>query len=358
MAAIDGDTMQPANLAALLEPYRGRRKAIVTAFGAAEAWRLLWAYCNGSPAAAAEFSGYGSTTVSEAWHKHGLPITPRDPNQPAEAEWTEEDWYEFWRRQTAAPERAIPWEWRLPSGTEYGKLHFLGDLHFGNQHQDSEKLLEFVEWMAGQPDDRWILMGDLFELRTKTSKGELPLFSQDVAMSIAKRVLKPIMAQCVVCHSGNHDQRVVVKEDVSFDPVRDFANAFGVPYNGLEGFHVATVHCGRREQKYIGYCHHGFGGARTPGARQNQLIQLLSGTNADYAVIAHLHDKQAGGKAEYGPDPETLLVEQWARPVARCGSFLKHEQGSYSRQAGMPPGIPGAATLYLHLDKHDVHGRH
>lgn len=347
------------DLATVMEPFRGKRREFIQRLGRDEGYRLLWAYCAGSPTEAAEFTGLNHKTISEAWARLGLPIMKRDPHDETRAtrEWTDDDWFAFWERMTSGVETAVKWSWRLPEGAEFGRLHFIGDIHFGNVHQDSRKLMEFVEWLKGQPHDRWVLMGDLFELRGRSSKGEPPLFDQDVAMMLAKRVLGPIMPQCALCHSGNHDRRIIVQEDIAFDPVRDFAREFGVPYNGMEGFNIATLTDGHRRQKYTGYCHHGYGGARTPGARTNQLIQLLSGTNADFLVMAHLHDKQAGGKAEFGPDGTSGIVSHWARPVARCGSFLKHEQGSYTRVAGMPPGIPGAATLLLHLDKHDVHER-
>jgi hypothetical protein len=347
------------NIGALLEPYRGKRRALEDALGE-HGFRMLVDYCDQSPMAVCEFLGYEPTTrgrVGKRMAQMGIEVHKRDPNDPY-GEMTLQDWENHYLRITGSVERATECEWTLPEDhdEEYGRLHFLGDLHIGNPHQDSRRLLEFIGWLAGHPEDRWILLGDLFELRAKASPGEAPAIPQRIAFDLACKWLEPIMDQCLVCHTGNHDLRVARQTDMQWDPVRDFAREYGKPYGGMDGFHRLRLCKGEQEQVYVGYCHHGYGGARTAGARRNQLVQKLRDTNADYLAMAHLHDTDAGGTPVFGPD-EDGIIGVWRKPVVRTGSWLKHEQGSHAREAGLPPGAIGAVTLHLYVSKHSAHAR-
>ena len=348
------------NIAALIEPYRDRRGKLKEQLGDS-GLRMLAEYCDYSPTGMCDFLGFPKNSqpnMTRELRRLGIETQKRDPGDPRQG-LSIDEWEEFYLGITSQVERAEPVEWKLPAkhDEDFGRLHFLGDLHFGNAHQDSVKLMDFVEWLAARKHDRWILLGDLFELRTKSSKGEPPVIPQSVAGDLAVKWLEPIMKQCLLVHTGNHDLRIARQTDMDWDPVRDFARHFGVPYKGMDGFHILTITKGEdAPQQYIGYCHHGFGGARTPGARRNQLVTLLTNTNADYLAMAHLHDKDAGGKVIFGPDDEGIVGE-WAKPVVRTGSWLKHSRGSFARESGIPPGAKGAVTLHVYADKHSVHAR-
>jgi hypothetical protein len=345
-----------ASLAAILEPYRGKRTKLREQLGEGGI-RMLADYCDQSPTTMAEFLGIGQSGCTEWLQKLGIDARKRDPHA-APDEWTLDDWRDLWLRQTQAIERAIEYKWRVPAATEFVRLHFVGDAHFGNAAQDSKRLLDFIGWLKEpeQKCDRWILLGDLFEVRGKANKGSAPLMPQEVCYELALSVFEPVMGQCILCHAGNHDLRIMRDTDMPFDPVRDFAKHFEVPYHGLDGFHILNVHAGKHEQRYVGYCHHGYGSARTPGARRNQLVAKIRETNADYIAMAHLHDRDGGAAPMFGPD-EAGEVEEWSRPVVRAGSFVRHAQGSFARNAGIPPGAKGAATLHLYTTKHSAHAR-
>jgi len=367
-----GDPARSQSAMDLVAPYAGRKGAIFNAMGKPEALRLLHSAFAGNTRATADFLGYAShDTVSDGWKRLGLTAMgnsaprrgpyPRDARRAASDDapdampTVDEHWFALYERICGETEIAVECDWKLPRGTEYGRLHFVGDVQLGNANCDLRRLKDFIDWLAGQPDDRWIGLGDWFEAANRLSVGQ-QVMPDDVTMRYACKLFAPIMDQCLVLHTGNHDKRLQIQTGARFDPCAAFAAEFGVPFAGYDGFHRVRVHCGKREQTYTGYCHHGWGAARTTGAQVTQLRRLLQSVDADYVAMGHLHDKQFTAAGTFGPDEDGVITARH-KPAVRCGSWLRHGPDSYAREKGYEPGLPGAPTLYLHLDKHDVHTR-
>lgn len=372
-----------------IERYRGTQGQIFREYDT-EGARILWQAFDGHAAKAAEFLGFRAHDAVRKWfrkaglaaegHRSHRPFgdtTPPVP-VPVDARFIRPDgqpqhvpphstdaatkpldyWRELYWQHCNRQEFAVQCKWAVPRGTETVRLHFIGDVQFGAADLDWPRLRAFLAWLQEpeQATDRWIGLGDWFEQRTRLSKGAPTTIPDDVAMQLCCEEFGPVMAQCLLMHTGNHDQRVQVQTDAAFDPAAVFAAHFKVPFAGFDGFHTLALSDGRRKQSYTGYCHHGWGAARTAGARANQLQLLADITRADYGALGHLHSKEDYAAAYFGPDEDGLIEASW-KPVVRCGSWKRHVAGSYARERGYRPGVPGAATLILHLDKHDVHVR-
>ena len=352
---------------ALLHGYENTKSQIFKDLGNESGIATLHVAFYGNAAAAAAFVGLNESSVRNRFTQAGLPCNGNQIRKPdarihtvetngMQAAWGVHDWIDYLRRRTSVQEKAVECIWKLPKNTEYGKLHFIGDVHFGNPDQDFCKFEEFIGWLKSQENDRFIILGDLFEMRSKLSPGGEPIMPQAVAYEVACEVFRPVMSQCLVVHTGNHDQRVQIQTDMPYDPTRDFAAEFNVPWAGKDGFHRINISSGNNSQKYVGYCHHGTGASRSKGGRANQLQQALRSTTADYVALAHLHDKDSVTDVRFGPDEEGI-VKQFHLSAVRCGSWLKNGPGSYGREALFSPGVPGAATLHLYTTKHDAHAR-
>ena len=354
----------------LVAPYAGRKAEIFRAMGEHEAARLTHSAFGGHATHCAEFLGFKSnTSVWNRWTAAGLECRGRDnPRRgvyPQDARirtrdddllpHTDDLWFSLYEARCGYVEQCIECDWSLPAGAEYGRLHFIGDVQLGNPHMDLRRLKDFIDWLAGQPDDRWIGLGDWFEFANRLSVGQ-QVMPDDVTMRYGIKLFEPIMGQCLAMHTGNHDKRLQLQTGAKFDPCAAFAEHFGIPFAGYDGFHRLTLKSGRKKQVYTGYCHHGWGAARTPGAQVTQLRRLLQSVDADYVAMGHLHDKQYTSAGTFGPD-EDGVVGTRHKPAVRCGSWLRHGPDSYAREKGYEPGLPGAPTLYLHVDKHDVHTR-
>lgn len=356
----------------LVAPYAGRKAEIFRAMGKPEGLRLLHSAFAGNTRAASDYLGYAShDTISAGWKQLGLlamgncaprrGVYPKDARRADHAPsgdqlpTIDDHWFALYESLCEEPEIAVECDWKLPRGADYGRLHFIGDVQLGNVNCDLRRIKDFVAWLAGQPDDRWIGLGDWFESANRLSVGQ-QVMPDDVTMRYACKLFAPIMHQCLVLHTGNHERRLQIQTGAKFDPSAAFAAEFDVPFAGYDGFHRVRVHCGKREQVYTGYCNHGWGAARTTGAQVTQLRRLLQSVDADYVAMGHLHDKQFAAAGTFGPGEDGVVTTRH-KPAVRCGAWLKHGADSYAREKGYEPGLPGAPTLYLHLDKHDVHTR-
>lgn len=347
---------------ALLEPYRGRKGAYreVGEVGI----RALHVLANGSPSSAQEFLGYRSKAqVLRDWRRCGLDSHKRDWSDPTggwrrfDNEPSIDDLRARLLNATAGAERALPVSWTVPRGTEYARLICVSDLHYGERAQDYARWLALRDWIADNPDVRWLFHGDLFDLACTISPG-CSMTRQALSFEEARRValadLEPISSQCLALLTGNHDLRVARGLQIDFDPVRDVAERLGIPHLGYEGFVRYEVRDGKRAQEYTGYHHHGFGGGQTWGAFFNKLQRLADRNGAHFVVMGHSHQRAAvtTTQRQVAEDGHVEVVD---RPMVGAGSFLKHE--GYAAEQGLAPSVLGAATVHLYLDRHAVHAR-
>lgn len=358
----------------LLEPFRGLRGEYRKALGDLGD-RALHVVANGSPMQAVEFLGYARTSrsfIGERWRKLGLATHKRDWTDPeqgwqgvagdagdagAEAARNIADLRADYRRQTSIVERAHEVTWTVPSGTEFVRLICVSDLHYGARAMDYPRWLDMRDWIAGNPDVRWLFHGDLLDLATTQAPGRAMLeqaLSFDNARDLAEDDLRPIAAQCMGMLTGNHDLRVARALQVDFDPVRDLCKRLHIPYLGYENWVRWHITSGAHKRRYDTYHHHGWGGGRTAGSKANKVVAMARCNHADAVVMGHTHDLFTVSVNS------TVLDEEGAKrvvevPAVNAGSYFKH--AGYPREQGYAPSSLGAATLHFYLDRHSVHAR-
>lgn len=348
-----------------LRPYRGRKGRFREELGDHGILMAHLAF-DGSPTNAAEFFGYASKSqMTRDFARMGLAVHKRDASDPT-AGWrrfdnepTVEELRARLRNATSGVEHALEVSWTVPRGTEFARLICVADLHYGEHAQDYARWEALRDWIAANPDVRWLFHGDLYDLACTTSPGRSmtrQVLSFEEARRVAEADLRPIAAQCIALCTGNHDLRVARGLQIDFDPVRDMAERLGVPHLGYEGFVRYQVTDGKHTQSYVGYHHHGFGGGQTWGAFFNKLQRLADRNSADFVVMGHAHQLAAvtTTKRQVSVEGQVQVIDC---PIVGAGSFLKHEGGSYAAEDGLAPSVLGAATMYLYLSRHSVHAR-
>lgn len=346
-----------------LSPYRGKRGLLSNVLGD-EGWAALHDKCLGSPTLASEFLGYKgvSGTIKRHWVRLGLSGPGRGTRIPEGVEPSDQSVGGIRERYLAATEaadNAPTYEWTVKKDTEYATLLFMGDLHYGSPEMDYRRFLALVGWIADHPDVRWIGMGDYWNLVTSGSPGlqyrEALSFTE--ADDLLRADLDPIMAQCIMLHRGNHDERIMRGLQIDFDPVERWARDCGATYGGYSGFINIVVGDGRKTttQRYVGFQHHGMGAGATLGAVLNTMERLMAQNDADWVAMGHRHLR---GSIEVSKsrvvDGE---VEVYGVPLIGTGSFERHLKDGYASKKGMRPATLGAGTAHLYLDRHSVHGR-
>jgi len=347
-----------------ISEYRGKRGLLGKELGD-EGWIELHRKCHGSPSLAMEFLGYRSyRRIREHWKRLGLTNRPRgsrldlDPLLAGEEPQTVAEVREMYLAATARADTAPVYTWEVARDTEYAHLIFLGDLHYGSPDMDYRRFLALCDWIAEHPDVRWIGMGDYWDLVTMQSPGiHRQALTYDQATDLLRADTDPIMPQCIMLHRGNHDERIMRGLQIGHDPVKRWAEEYGVLYGGYSGFIRVTVTDGRksRTQKYIGFQHHGFGGGATWGYVLNSMERLAAQNDCDWVAMGHRHQRATveTSKARVVDG----VVEVYGVPLISTGSFLKHTKDSYASKKGMRPASLGAAAAHLYLDRHSVHGR-
>jgi len=367
-----------------LEPYRGRKNAVVQKLGTAGVY-LLWRLCNGSPTEAAEFLGYapsgGSTRLISTWFTQaGLLVHKRNgwtkrhgtEAEEVQAQFSGErslaDKREDYLQATGKRERAPVYEWRIPQEAEYAQLVTVSDLHYGPPEMDYARWLKLRDWIAENKHVRWVGLGDFLDTAVHDSPGmggEGQLLSFEDARELLAEDIAPIAKQCFCLLMGNHEARIANKLKLKFCPIKDLCRRLSIPYGGTSSYLRLTVQQGKHAQTYDGFLHHGFGSAQTPGGKINKLFKTIEWNAVDFLAMGHTHAQVVVEQLRMalGNEPFEEDGQQWVQvgartiPMAFAGSFLKHQAGSYSRDYGLSPASLGAADFRFDGRRKSVHGR-
>ena len=171
---------------------------------------------------------------------------------------------------------------KLPKNLKQVRLIPISDVHYGNPLCSIKHFRNTRNFIRDNRDCYTVLNGDLIECVTKSSIGGL--FDQ-VGTSQSQRdwiikELEPIKDKVLGVTSGNHENRVY--KETGFDISKDIAEALNAPYRP-EGL-ILKVSAGSgnnsmKNQRYAYWIYftHGYGGARTQGAKAAKGEKLQCG---------------------------------------------------------------------------------
>jgi hypothetical protein len=151
-----------------------------------------------------------------------------------------------------------------------------------------------------------------------------------------------------------------VYNDVGIDVSKDIAKELGCPY-WPEAI-MLKISFGDNNNRtkgspytYFLYCTHGYGTARTSGAKIMKAERLISQVDADCYIVSHDHTELAEPVAYLVPDPRTHIdkatgftvgkFKEKKKLVVKSGAFLKW--GGYAQMGGFPPSILGTPKITL-----------
>lgn len=256
----------------------------------------------------------------------------------------------------------------------------LGDIHLGHAGCDKQKLIETIEYIRQKPNCYWIGMGDYAEcINVNDKRFDAQSVDPDFTIkdlgdlvkkqySIIKKLLFPIRNRCIAILCGNHEETVRLKN------FRDIASGLAEElkvrpkqrlYLGYSGFIRLKLKRMAGDGKYhstvyLIYAHHGWGSARTSGAKVNRLDNFTKGFDADLIMIAHEHKKIIAPPVTMLSVPlrgERRLVER-KRIAVMTGGFLRgYQEGiqSYVERKGYNPSDLGVVRVILRCERRDIH---
>jgi hypothetical protein len=239
----------------------------------------------------------------------------------------------------------------FPKNAKDAYLVPIGDIHLGSTAFGARgrKLLKgYLEWVKARPNARIVLMGDLFDVATRTSATP-PSESSSSEYTVARELFRPYASQICASLLGNHCARL--KNFAGYDPMEQFCDALGIPYLGYSGIVRFDV----QKQSYFGYFHHSTGGGGTLGSALNRATKLQDIVqDVDFYCIGHNHNLVNGVKNVYAPNKFGTGIEERRLHYIDCGSYLDYPN-SYAEQMMLTPGKLGSPRIRFDGAKHDIH---
>lgn len=168
-------------------------------------------------------------------------------------------------------------------------IYPLGDLHVGSEFCNMDEIKNTIERINNDEHAKVILLGDLVDNITKTSKGDV--YKQRITpqdqVDIVVGLLKPIAHKIIGSVSGNHENRA---EELGFDISRMIAYELGISHTyNREGVYIfLSFGINNRAPKirhtFRIYVTHG------TGSGQNNAVEKMQQVcNADVYICGHIH---------------------------------------------------------------------
>lgn len=227
----------------------------------------------------------------------------------------------------------------------------IGDIHLGSTSfgEKGRVLLKgYLDWVKDRKDACIVLMGDLFDVATRTS-ATTPFESSSSEYRTAVDLFKPYAKKIVASIRGNHCQRLL--NYAGYDPMEQFAAQLNIPYMGLST--VTRFNVGK--ETYFGYFHHSTGGGGTLGSALNRAVKLQDIVQGvDFYCIGHNHQLVNGSRVVYKPNNTGTGIDEHRMWYIDCGSYLDYPE-SYAEMMMLSPGKLGSPRIRLNGKKHDVH---
>jgi hypothetical protein len=239
----------------------------------------------------------------------------------------------------------------FPKKYDHGYLVPIGDIHLGSTAfgaRGRKLLMGYLDWVKAHDNSRIVLMGDLFDVATRTSATP-PSESSSSEYMHAIGLFEPYKKQIVGSLLGNHCARL--KNFSGYDPMEQFCRTLDIPYWGYS----AVCRFDVQKESYYGYFHHSTGGGGTLGGALNRAVKLQDIVQGvDFYCIGHNHNLVNGARTVYAPNKFGTALEERRLWYIDCGSYLDYPE-SYAEQMMLTPGKLGSPRIRFSGSKHDVH---
>lgn len=215
-------------------------------------------------------------------------------------------------------------------------IYFLGDIHEGNVNHAESEFRKAVNIIRDDPKGYWVGMGDYIEAITTDDKKrfnpitiakkygiselkDLPFKQMEAVFSN----LAPIQDKCLALLLGNHEESYIKhnSSDIYSRFVQMFDNP--PPKIGYVGFLKLIFKAGDRRfySPVIALNHGDGGGGFREGYPINKLWDVFRWTDADLAVMGHVHRLMEDDKKFIGVTQQNALKKK-RRFVGISGCFL------------------------------------
>ena len=246
----------------------------------------------------------------------------------------------------------------------------LADFHIGTSACALDVIQGYIDWIASHENAYTILNGDLMNCATKGSTPELfdDLIRPDDAYIKLRIMLMPIKDKVLMITRGGHEEHIY--RAVGTDYMARLAYDLGdVPYRPDGGMVIVYVPRRLADTHRVAfrfYATHGWGGARTIGAKVKKVEDLAVAVDADVYILSHDHTQNIHRFNILIPSSrhdrqKILRLVPHRKLLVNTGGFLKYD--GYVARKGYSPQDLGTPRIRCEVKKtkqdgyyKDLHG--
>jgi len=242
---------------------------------------------------------------------------------------------------------------------EFVYLVPLSDLHWDEPQSDHDAIIGYRDWILGHENAYTILNGDLITAPTPVSAasiyemgepgGTITLPSVDQTTNELEELLRPIADRILGACSGGHEFKHMFRV-CGYDWTYNLMKRLGreevyTRDGGVLLFKIAPVVDGDTSFFSAVYTH-GWGGARTRGAKIVKLERLAQGIDADMYILSHDHTQNLG-RDNYltFPDYEVASPVVHRKLLVSTGAFRGY--AGYPFRSGYQPSDLGTPRIRI-----------
>lgn len=230
----------------------------------------------------------------------------------------------------------------------------IADLHEGARDADHEVSDGYIQWIKKRDNAFTILNGDLMNCAWKESTPELfeDLVTPDTAYNRVLARLLPIKNKILMVTRGGHEYSIF--RQVGADYSARLAHDLGdIPYKPDGGMVGILLSRNNHRLVFWIYATHGWGGARTIGAKVKKTEDLALAVNADCYVLSHDHTQAIHRLNVLSPPKSRISIKRPVyirverRLLINTGGFV--EYSGYIQRKGYTPQDLGTPRIRLEI---------
>jgi hypothetical protein len=242
----------------------------------------------------------------------------------------------------------------IPDSLDGVRLYGIGDVHLGNPFSDEKRLIKTIEQIKADPQARVIITGDLLEMVTKSSLGEI--WAQTMTpfqqAEHAVELLEPIKDRIIAGVEGNHEDRAY--KELGFLPIQMIMARLGLNvsevYTPIGGVLFISIDSPKQGKTvFTVYFKHGSGGGKSMGVKANRLNEMKYEVIADVYIRAHDHGQMGFTSATWIPNTEKKTIVQHRHLHVNSNTFLGW--GGYAIKYGYQSGFTCAPAIKLSTER-------
>lgn len=230
----------------------------------------------------------------------------------------------------------------------------LADFHIGSKAFAMDVARGYIDWIKERDNAYTILNGDMMNCAVKSSVSELyeDLIRPDDAYKIVRELLMPIKDKVLMVTRGNHEGNIYKSVGVDFT-ARLAYDLGDVPYRPNGGMVIVYTprnigNTTRTRVAFRFYATHGWGGARTIGAKVKKVEELVMAVDADVYILSHDHTqnvRRINQKVPSGRHDRNGVMKliPHRKLLVNTGGFL--EYADYLPRHGLQPQDLGTPRI-------------